>query len=512
MKTDYYTSKGARKFPVQKSGDTMRYRLIRYAAVLICLFMASVIGAKAADNDGKDFIWSVQPSYETPQGRSKDIGFGIVDSYNNLHNIYSSSYAVIIEEGAYKYQSAWTPVIEESKKYGDQIKEILEKQGYRVFVWRDLTGTQLRNLLEDIINNLGYEQEARLFFYYFGHGYVYKSTAARPGDASEQGGDERGFLVSVDAPDPAKDRAQFLSKALPITRLIEISNEMTLRHAFFALESCKAGSIFRTRLENNQVDYPTGYVLSQNVQRPARQFVTAGDANESVPAGVFSDVLYQGIKSADADIGFVTGSSLIDYVKRHVPDAAPANRTHPESQTLPSEATAGDMIISQSEKFKPTAVKATEKRLAKENIDTIISASVPGDIVLVAVKVGDVVQKGQILFSTDARPFEITLKDADSDRLQAQVNLSNEQSKLRSLMERAPSGQIAKSDLDAQYGAVRVAEALVEKAQAKQLQIKFELAQTTRRAPTCSRVTGLLQNLGSRVEVGTPVVSLAPGC
>jgi multidrug efflux system membrane fusion protein len=171
------------------------------------------------------------------------------------------------------------------------------------------------------------------------------------------------------------------------------------------------------------------------------------------------------------------------------------------------------MIIGRSENPIRTAAQGTGKKLGKtDDLNTVISASVPGNLTKVVVKVGDVVQDGQLLFSIDPTPFQLSLDDASSDFAQAQVHLSADRDKFRSISEAAAANQVSRADYDAARNAIQSSEATLEKTRTRQLQAKFQLAQSSGRAPTCSRVTALLVNPGSRVEIGTPVVSLSPGC
>jgi TPR repeat protein len=280
--------------------------------------------------------WRVPPSYET-QGRD-NTQLVIPAKSGSQPILYDESHAVLIVEGAYK--GGWTAVSDPAARSEALVKAKLESLGFHVLVWRDLSGDQLRVVLDEMLSNIGYRDEARLFFYYFGHGTV----LGTPDDV----GGIRTFLVPVDAQDPSKDLKAFQRAAVPISRLTQIAGEMTLKHAFFALEACRAGDLIAT-LSAPPPPNPTGYLLGDNVRRPVRQFLTAGGASEDVPAnGLFTSLLVAGLsgESRNGD-GYVYGSDVISYVSHELPRYAQGHALYPAAGWLP-HANYGDMVMGPS--------------------------------------------------------------------------------------------------------------------------------------------------------------------
>lgn len=128
---------------------------------------------------------------------------------------------------------------------------------------------------------------------------------------------------------------------------MNFAQNITVKHAFFALEACQAGEIvaLMTLGDPFRFPHPNGYVLSDNVQRPVRQFLTAGSANDDVLArSPFTALLVAALENGE---GYVTGSEVVSFVKQKVPQAVPGQQ--PDSGAIPMSG-AGDFI------FGPAAI------------------------------------------------------------------------------------------------------------------------------------------------------------
>ena len=178
--------------------------------------------------------WTTSPSYETVAKDNQSTALAIEDDDHLQHIFYDESYAVLIIQGAYQHPG-WSKVSGPGKHNEQLLRESLEKRGFHVLIWRDLTGAKLRTTLSEAFGNLGYRPNTRLFFYYYGHGQVMGSDDEPSGP--------RTFLVPIDAPNPYSEEEAFYRVALPLSQIVEYSNQITVKHAFFALEACQAGSI-----------------------------------------------------------------------------------------------------------------------------------------------------------------------------------------------------------------------------------------------------------------------------
>ncbi|MBP2490860.1 hypothetical protein JOH50_006656 [Rhizobium leguminosarum] len=277
---------------------------------LAAIFSAFNIIILAPQNASSASEWTVVPSYESTTVRAP---FEIVDSDGNTRQLYAASNAVLIMEGAYK-NPRWASVKNAANENEAWLTDALEKRGFHVLVWRDLGSRELVNTLEDIRQNLGYVKDSRFFFYYFGHGKKLGQDGDDPPPST--------FLVPVDAP-PASS-GEFEKLSFNITRLAEFAKEIKVRHAFFALEACRAGEVILSL--GDLAPNPKGYILSQEILRSSRAFLTAGSAEQDVPArGEFSKLLVNGMSHADAIDGdeFVTGTEMMTYVANQMPNVSP---------------------------------------------------------------------------------------------------------------------------------------------------------------------------------------------
>ena len=185
------------------------------------------------------------------------------------------------------------------------VRETLEEQGFVVKTLMNPTKNRLLNGITDFIDTHGYEQENRLLFYYAGHGHT-----------QERNGRKFGYLVPVDAPNPFENEKAFYRKSLKMEQVISWSKQIESKHALFVFDSCFSGSVLQSRAVTVPED------ISYLTAKPVRQFISAGSANQTVPAeSVFRPLFIRGINGkADLDKdGYVTGVELGMYLQKQVP-------------------------------------------------------------------------------------------------------------------------------------------------------------------------------------------------
>lgn len=310
-----------------------KLRSLSLVVMRIVLFVGVCSSSTLAQNS--EMTWSVPPQYQTAGNDST--AMIITDSTGVARTIYDESYAVLIIQG--QYSNGWSPAVAQGDRSASILRKALEARGYHVMIWRDLKGQQFQLLLSEILSNIGYRNQTRLLFYYFGHG---TSLGTSDDDAGT-----RTFLVPVDAGDPSTNPQGFYRSAIPISRLTELASAMTIKHAFFALEACNAGGIVST-LGLPPPPNAMGYIFGENVKKHVRQFLTAGNEQQEVPSGVFSALLVgafdEGSRNAD---GYVTGSDVISYVTRHSPQYTKDFPLNPSYGFIPP-AGGGDMVIGPS--------------------------------------------------------------------------------------------------------------------------------------------------------------------
>jgi HlyD family secretion protein len=157
-------------------------------------------------------------------------------------------------------------------------------------------------------------------------------------------------------------------------------------------------------------------------------------------------------------------------------------------------------------------VTANGKVQAKKKVD--ISATIPGQITLLAVKEGDVVRKGQLLLQIDAvnpraaaRSNEFSMQALLQDQQSADANLAQARTDLRRAEDNFAAHIIPEADVQRARTAVSTAEAAaqaaarrVEQARATLEGARDTLAKTTVRAPMDGIITA------KRVEEGEVAV------
>lgn len=255
--------------------------------------------------------WTIKPYYETPARSSVPTSLVLVDDNGLQHAFYNESYAVLIMEGEYS-TGGWQSVSKSAHKNEESLRKSLEGRGFRVIIWRDLNGDQIQPTLNEIFRSLGVHPMSRLFFYYYGHGYSMRTDSEPSGTKS--------YLVPVGAPNPVADEEGFRQVALSVSQIVEYARQITVKHAFFALEACDAGA-YAEYLGGIPVSNPKGYLLTPQSQLPVRQILSAGTANQDVLADShFTPLLVEALEKGDLNgDGYVTGAEVMAYVAQKLP-------------------------------------------------------------------------------------------------------------------------------------------------------------------------------------------------
>ncbi len=213
---------------------------------------------------------------------------------------YSGSYALLIGES--HYTNGWQN-LESIPGELQQVETLLTSKGFHVEKALNLNTRQLKNTFETFINQYGFDKNNRLLFFYSGHGH----TRAK-----------KGYIVPIDAPNPDFNEKGFLQKAVTMNEILAWARRLEAKHALFLFDSCFSGTVF---LAKQRPTVPPQ--ISQAAARPVRQFITAGSANETVPAKsvftpAFVDALGEGWGDMNND-GYVTGQELGLYLWNKVP-------------------------------------------------------------------------------------------------------------------------------------------------------------------------------------------------
>jgi hypothetical protein len=226
--------------------------------------------------------------------------------------IYDKSYALVI--GVSDYTSGW-PKLPGVKQDIAAVRAALERQGFEVVTVENPTALQLDDAFRSFILQYGLSIENRLLFYFAGHGHTIRQSY----------GEDMGYIVPVDAPNPNYDPVGFATKAMDMQQMELYARRIQSKHALFLFDSCFSGSFFAlSRGVPDNISYKTS--------RPVRQFITSGSAQEKVPDySIFRQqfiLALEGEADGNKD-GYVTGSELGDFLQDRVVNYT-HNAQHPQ--------------------------------------------------------------------------------------------------------------------------------------------------------------------------------------
>lgn len=216
-------------------------------------------------------------------------------------HLYKSSHALIV--GVSNYTNGW-PSLRGVMKDMAAVKDALEEQGFHVITVIDPNFEELGNAFSSFISKYGMDPDSRLIFYFAGHGHTVKTSY----------GEEMGYIIPSDAPNPNIDRNGFLAGSLAMQQIEVYAKQIQSKHALFLFDACFSGSIFAiSRAVPENISYKTA--------KPVRQFITSGSADETVPdESVFRQQFISALKG-EADVnrdGFVTGTELGEFLQEKV--------------------------------------------------------------------------------------------------------------------------------------------------------------------------------------------------
>ncbi|MCK9203047.1 MAG: SUMF1/EgtB/PvdO family nonheme iron enzyme [Bacteroidales bacterium] len=226
--------------------------------------------------------------------------------------LYQGSFALVI--GVTQYSNGWSQLPGVKDEIAE-VKQALEKNGFKVEVVMDPTKSELDKAFTDFISRNGQVVDNRLLFYFAGHGYTVKTNY----------GEELGYIVPVDAPNPNYDLAKFQSQAMEMAQIEIYARRLQAKHALFIFDACFSGSLFTSTRA-------VPAIISYKTTLPVRQFITSGSAEEMVPdKSVFGEQFVRALKGeADVDKdGYVTGSELGDFLQSTVVNYS-RNSQHPQ--------------------------------------------------------------------------------------------------------------------------------------------------------------------------------------
>ncbi|HYP28409.1 MAG TPA: tetratricopeptide repeat protein [Blastocatellia bacterium] len=279
----------------------------------------------------------------------------------NEIDLYSESHALIVGVSRYEYGEIG-PNKELRNLPGvaqdvDKVKLELERHGFSVKVLSNPTRKEFDDTMREFISTYGQVPQARLLFYFAGHGYTLSTD------------DERtlGYFLPADIPPPSKNGA-FRQKAIGMGEMQEYANQIGSKHALFIFDSCFSGTLFETMRP-----LPVPPVITEKVLYPVRFFITAGTKDQEVPdRSIFREQFIEALQGA-ADRnrdGYVTGVELGEFLVEKVTNYSNRAQTPVYGKIRDPKLDKGDLVFVAPESVKPAVRAETTKEddLLKEDI------------------------------------------------------------------------------------------------------------------------------------------------
>ena len=238
------------------------------------------------------------PNITTPARGSRGLTVAVQTGEGHILPLYSDSFALVI--GASRYTQGW-PDLPGVINDVQHIHKALSDHGFKVETVIDPDSGRLRETIEAFIIRNGSQVNHRLLIYFAGHGHTLKLTY----------GEEMGYILPTDTPNPNTDHNGFYAKALDMQQIEVYAKRIQAKHVLFVFDSCFSGAIFSlSRAIPENISYKTA--------KPVRQFITSGGVDETVPdKSVFAQQFVRGL-AGEADVnqdGYITGTELGGFLQ-----------------------------------------------------------------------------------------------------------------------------------------------------------------------------------------------------
>jgi len=138
-----------------------------------------------------------------------------------------------------------------------------------------------------------------------------------------------------------------------------------------------------------------------------------------------------------------------------------------------------------------------------------VRARVSGYLDSVNFKDGELVEKGQLLFVIDPRPFEVALREAQADLASAEAQAELAELEFQRVADLAESPAFSRASYEQRLQEKKAAEATVAAAQAAVAEAKLNLEYTQIHAPVSGRISDRRVDLGNLVNEQTLLTTIA---
>lgn len=250
------------------------------------------------------------------------------------------AHALVIGVG--RYDRGW-PVLRGATSDVAAVAHALTRNQVRVQTLIDPTLDQAeRALIKFLLTPRG--ARSHLLVYFAGHGYSQKTAT----------GEWAGYLAFRDTPLPDLDHGGFRQRSLPLDELQELALKTPAHQVLFMFDACFSGALF-SRQQGPVAPANDAEVRQREILR-ARQFITAGDRQETVPDDSQFRRLLVGLLTGEVREpvwdGVLTGAEIGALLQDRLPRLTPPQ--HPQYGTLPDPILgAGDFVLRLDPSFSP---------------------------------------------------------------------------------------------------------------------------------------------------------------
>ena len=185
-------------------------------------------------------------------------------------------YAFII--GTWRYDDARWSRLDDISYQLEQLRNSLKLHFDAVQVLPNPTFAQLDAGLREFLRIRGNDENARLFVYYAGHGYT---------ELDLHRNEYRGYITGSDTPyvdGSAQSFAEAWLKSISMEDVRGMVSAVNALQVLFVFDSCFAGTVFTARSPASQAERLSENDVARLMMLPVREFITAGDIHERIPA------------------------------------------------------------------------------------------------------------------------------------------------------------------------------------------------------------------------------------
>jgi tetratricopeptide (TPR) repeat protein len=246
----------------------------------------------------------------------------------SVPEIYEGSYALLVGVPDYDFLRTLPGVRDEMK----MVRPALEQQGFIVTeLLNPMTRKEVRDAVEQFIENYGLKPRNRLLFYFAGHGFTQKEFDGR----------EIGYFATKGAIRPWENYELFRKHAVSTDDIDSYARNVRSKHVLFVFNSCYSASMIRR-------GDPSEISIQQAIEQPVRHFITAGTDNQEVfDKGPFPTAFVEGMagEANRNDDGYVTASELGSYIHDRVADLLPKLQTPYQTKIKDEKLDKGEFVF-----------------------------------------------------------------------------------------------------------------------------------------------------------------------